>query len=68
MGGEKTRREQGMQPNDSGPKCPDCRTPMVERGEVAGSLGVGIVNFTSTLYQCPKCKTVTVGDPDEPDG
>ena len=47
------------------PACPDCRTLMVARGDVAGGLGIGILNFTSTLYQCPKCKTVTVGAPDE---
>jgi hypothetical protein len=50
------------QDEQEGPLCPDCRALMVGRGEVAGSLGVGLINFTSTLYQCPKCKTVTIGE------
>jgi hypothetical protein len=45
-------------------RCPDCGTPMVDRGQVAGQLGVGMINFTSTLYQCPHCKTVTLVESD----
>ena len=50
--------------SEGGPPCSDCRTPMVGRGEVAGQLGIGMINFTSTLYQCPQCKTVMLGEPD----
>jgi hypothetical protein len=49
--------------DEQGQRCPDCRTPMVERGSVAGRLGIGMTNFTSTLYQCPRCKTVTLAEP-----
>jgi hypothetical protein len=49
---------------EQGQRCPDCHTPMVDRGQVAGQLGIGMINFTSTLYQCPQCKTVTLVNSD----